>query len=416
MRTFRIKLPRPHPAQRSVLDNARRFNALCCGRRWGKTTIAMDCIVRPVLAGKPVGWFSPTYRQLGDAWRQLAMTLKPVMLRANESEHRLEVIGGGSLECWSLDNPDSGRGRAYARIVVDEAAHVADLREAWENSMRPMLSDYEGGAWFLSTPRGIANYFHTLYQRGQDAAQPDWASWQMPTATSPYVSESEISAARQVMTDLAFAQEYLAQFVTWEGAVFRRIMDAVQPIDATAAAMIGVDWGRVNDYTVFVALTAAGHVVGIDRFRGIEYSVQRDRLATFWRAHGGRAWILAEQNSIGGPVVEQLQRDGLPVVPFVTTGPSKAAIIEALALAFERGSIRIPHDLTLIGELQAFEARKSPSGWMHYSAPGDMHDDLVMALAFAWAGLTAPRQDQVYWDPAIAGVSEQPRPYQISPI
>ena len=401
-----LHLTMPHASQLSVLHERKRFNALCCGRRWGKTTIAVDRLVRCALRGQRAAWFNPTYRSLSDAWRELQRVLNPITARSNESEHRLELHGGGLVECWSLDNPDAGRGRAYHSIVVDEAAMVRDLEQAWEQSIRPMLTDYSGSAWFLSTPKGTANYFHMLYQRGQDPQNEEWASWQRPTATNPYIKPSEIEAMRQDLTDLAFAQECLAQFVLWAGAVFRRIMDAVKPILLEPAAVIGVDWGRTNDSTVFTAVSHRGAVVGIDRFRGMEYALQRGRLAEFWKRHGGRAWIMAEINSMGGPVVEQLQRDGLPVVPFQTTNVSKSAIIEGLTLAFERGDIAIPNDPTLIGELQAFEGKPLPSGMTRYSAPAGQHDDMVMSLAFAWAGLTAPRHE----------VRRTGGDYQISPI
>jgi hypothetical protein len=56
----KVTLPMPHGGQQQVIDGAKRFNVLCCGRRWGKT---------------------------------------------------------GTLDVWSLDSPDSGRGRAYACVV-----------------------------------------------------------------------------------------------------------------------------------------------------------------------------------------------------------------------------------------------------------------------------------------------------------
>jgi hypothetical protein len=414
MKTARLKLPRPHTAQSDVLAGRQRFNALCCGRRWGKTTIAMEVIVRVLLDGKPAAWYAPTYRLLKDAWSQIKQTLEPVTERSQEAE-KLEVIGGGSLECWSLDKPDAGRGRAYAAVIIDEAAIVPNFEKAWEQSVRAQLSDYRGEAWFLSTPKGTASYFHTLYQRGQ-AKEPGWASWQMPTATNPFIDAREIADAKADLTDLAFAQEYLAQFVVWAGAVFRRITDCVGTIERTPAAMIGVDWGRTGDYTVFVALGSTGHVIEVDRFRGIEYGQQRNRLVEFWKRHGARCWIVAETNSMGGPVVEQLQADRLPVQGFLTTGPSKASIIQGLALAFERGTIRIPNDPVLIGELQAFEGTRSPSGNMRYGAPSGLHDDTIMALAIAWQGLTGPRERVQYVDPRSGAMSSSPQPYTISPI
>ena len=87
---------------------------------------------------------------------------------------------------------------------------------------------------------------------------------------------------------------------------------------------------------------------------------------------------------MGQPLIEQLQAAGLPVVPFTTTAASKQIAVDALALAFERGALRIIPDPTLIAELQAYEAERLPSGMLRYGAPSGMHDDTVMALMLAW--------------------------------
>ena len=76
----------------------------------------------------------------------------------------------------------------------------------------------------------------------------------------------------------------------------------------------------------------------------------------------------------------------MPVQPFTTTNASKQQAIDALALAFERQDITIIPDPVLIGELQAFEAKRLPSGMLRYQAPEGMHDDTVIALALAWQG------------------------------
>lgn len=97
--------------------------------------------------------------------------------------------------------------------------------------------------------------------------------------------------------------------------------------------------------------------------------------------------IIAEQNSFGQPIIEQLSREGLPIQPFTTTNASKAQAIEALALALERGDIRILND-PVLGELVAYQAEKLPSGLLRYGAPSGQHDDTVMALAIAWSGVS----------------------------
>jgi hypothetical protein len=291
----------------------------------------------------------------------------------------------------------------------------------WQATLRPMLADLKGGAWFLSTPRGL-NDFKRLFDRGMDPQRGEWASFQMPTSTNPFIAPEEIEAARLDMSEAMFEQEFLAQFIAWEGAVFRRVLDAVADApEGRQASIIGVDWGRVSDFTVFTALSPAGEVLAMDRFRGLEYSLQRARLQAFWERFG-TPWILAEQNNMGGPVIEQLQRGGLPVAPFTTTNASKAAIIEALALAFERGEIKIPNDPVLTAELQQFSAQPLPSGLTRYAAPEGMHDDCVISLAIAWAGLEGYRiqkqqvQAPLYWNPETGGASEIPWRKQISPV
>jgi len=118
----------------------------------------MDRVIHPALKGKPAAWFAPNYRLLADVWRQLQASLAGVITRVNQQEHRIELYGGGSIEMWSLESPDAGRGRAYAVVVIDEAAMVPNLDQAWQQSIRNTLTDLLGQAWFLSTPKGM-NYF-----------------------------------------------------------------------------------------------------------------------------------------------------------------------------------------------------------------------------------------------------------------
>lgn len=368
------------------------------GRRWGKTVLGRKLIIDPALHGYPAGWFAPSYKMLIDVWRDLRNVLHPVISRSNVQERRIELTTGGVIEMWSLDNPDAGRGRKYARIIIDEAAMVKDLMNVWTSAIRPTLTDYIGDAWFLSTPKG-RNGFWQMYQWGQDAAQRDWQSWQMPTVSNPHIDAREVEAARQALPERVYNQEYLAAFIEDGGGVFRRVMDAatsteVEPVHG-GEYIIGVDWGKSNDFTVITVLDGNGNMVYMDRFNQIDYQVQLQRLTALASRYEPAA-IIAERNSMGEPLIEQLQRQGLPVTPFQTTNASKTAAIDALALAFERGDIAILPDPVLIAELQAYEMERLPSGMMRYNAPDGMHDDTVMSLALAWQGIT-DNQSLLLW-------------------
>ncbi|NJO07172.1 MAG: hypothetical protein HC876_17570 [Chloroflexaceae bacterium] len=288
---------------------------------------------------------------------------------------------------WSLDNYASIRGRKYQRVIIDEAAMVRNLAEAWQQVIRPTLTDLVGDAWMLSTPLG-RNFFWQCFQRGKDTTQTEWASWRMPTRTNPTIRPTEIKAMQAELPARVFRQEILAEFLSGEGAVFRSVSEATgatlcdKPAE-NGVYVVGCDFARQNDYSVFTVLDTAQHaVVAIDRMTHIDYQTQIWRLeymCQIWQPHT----ILAEANSIGIPIIEQLQRKGLPVRPFNTTNASKQRIIDALALAFEQERIRIPDDPVLVGELLSFEMERLPSGLTRYAAPSGMHDDCVMSLALA---------------------------------
>ena len=126
--------------------------------------------------------------------------------------------------------------------------------------------------------------------------------------------------------------------------------------------------------------------VELVRLSGMPYDEQLNRLRGVWRKYGQPS-ILAEYNSMGGPLVERLQGEGLPVTGFTTTNSSKHDIITALEGAFDRKEIKILDEPTQVMELSSFE-RKERAGLPSYSAPDGMHDDTVIALALAWWAAT----------------------------
>jgi hypothetical protein len=140
-----------------------------------------DRLIKPMLNGYPVGWFAPNYKILDDAWRYFKATLEKVTAKKDETAHYIELITGGKLECWSMDSGIVARSRKYKEVVIDEAAQINDLVNRWGLEIRPTLVDFEGGAWFGSTPNG-ENDFLEIYDL--EKINPEWKSWQMPSWTN----------------------------------------------------------------------------------------------------------------------------------------------------------------------------------------------------------------------------------------
>lgn len=197
-----------------------RFKIIAAGRRWGKTRL---CIALETALGVHRGrcwWVAPTYPIASIAWRQfkaLAQQVPDTEIR--EVERSLTFLGGGFVQMKTADSPTGLRGEGLDLVVIDEAAHVANWDEVWQQALRPSLSDRQGAAIMISTPRGY-NHFFELYQQAAD--DPAWDRWHFPSWSNPFLASSEIDAARAQLPALVFRQEYGAEFVQLAGAMFRR--------------------------------------------------------------------------------------------------------------------------------------------------------------------------------------------------
>lgn len=375
-----VTFPALHEAQQLIDEHPARFKVVNCGRRFGKTELGVDTAVRVAVRGGFAWWVAPTYPIAGIGWDVLKRYARQIPgVSVKEADRQVTFPGGGAVQVKSADNPDSLRGRGLDYVVLDEAAYIPE--RAWTEALRPALSDRKGGALFISTPSG-RNWFYRLYQRGQQDGG-EWASFWFPTSANPYIDALEIEAARLELPAEVFAQEYEAAFTDDAGMVFRGVRECIGTGQPSGRIVAGLDWAQSKDYTALILVDDAGQVVALDRFNQIGWQVQRDRVMATVQRYGVTE-IVAEYNSIGGPNIEELQAAGLPVTAFNTTNESKTRVIQQLVGAFERREIRIPNDAVLIGELEAYEAKRLPSGKWQYSAPEGMHDDTVIALALAW--------------------------------
>lgn len=187
----------------------------------GKTRLGAAMGTATSLIGGRCWWVAPTYQIAAIAWRQFrALAVQIPGVDIKEGEKIITFLGGGFLQMKTADNPTSLRGEGLDLVIIDEAAHVANWDEVWWQALRPALSDRQGQALMVSTPKGH-NHFHELYQMAQ--THEDWASWHFPSWSNPYLAQSEIDAAQAQLPALVFRQEYGAEFVQLSGAMVQRI-------------------------------------------------------------------------------------------------------------------------------------------------------------------------------------------------
>jgi hypothetical protein len=300
------------------------------------------------------------------------------------------------LDMWSLQDPDSGRGRKYKRVVINEAAMARYLEYAWNNVIRPALADYEGDAFFPSTPKGL-NYYHTLWSLAE--SEPGWARFRYPTQSNPYIKPSEIEAMRGGLPERVYQQEILAEFLA-DGAYFQNVDAAASVVDrdtpdhhAGHSLFMGADWAKSEDFSAFVVgCRNCNRVVDWWRSNRLDFTYQRERLVNMaqrWKVSG----VLPERNSVGEPNIEILIQAGLHILRgpddkagFNTMPNTKPTLIEKFALALEHDGFLVPKEAA--DELRSYEVEMSTSGHPKFSAPEGLHDDWVIALALTWWAMT----------------------------
>jgi hypothetical protein len=208
---YPISLQRPHSNQAKVLETAVRFNVLKCGRRFGKSTLSIYNATKALIEGKTCAYFAPTYKDASEWWGEITTRLHSIITHKDATIKQIKTVTGGKLDVWSFDNPDSGRGRKYHLVQIDECEKGVNFEKAWKQSIRPTLTDYQGTAWFYSTPQFGKTFFKELF-RYEDKLD-DWKSWKFSTYDNPYINPEEVDAAKAELDPLTFACEYMAEDV-----------------------------------------------------------------------------------------------------------------------------------------------------------------------------------------------------------
>ncbi len=249
-----------HPAQAEIVNDKHRFRVVNCGRRFGKTTMAVwEMIGCAVQSGnKKVAYIAPTYQQARDiAWAELKRVCLPISRNINESRLEIEVkTTDGSTSLIYLrgwEAVETLRGQKFDLLVLDEVASMRGFWVGWNEVLSPTLIDNKGSALFISTPKGF-NHFYDLYR--MESKDADYKSFHFTSYDNPHIPKSEIDREKLSKPDDAFAQEYLADFRKVEGLVYKEFERAKHVVGTSqlpahySEILAGVDFGFTNPAAV----------------------------------------------------------------------------------------------------------------------------------------------------------------------
>lgn len=293
----------------------------------------------------------------------------------NQQKKILTLPNKSYIDFGSAERPEMMEGFDYDYAVLNEGGLIFKKRSIWENTLFPMLKHAK--VRIIGTPKG-ANTFQTLYNR--------YPHYSFTALDSPFWTEAELEEARNTMTDEAYRQEILAEFIEGAGAVFRNVRkniagNLIDSPETNKKYVLSADLAKHQDFTViFVADKENKQIVYHERFNQIDWGLQKDRITNVYKKFNCSKGII-DATGVGDSIFDDLINNGLNIEGFKFTATSKQELVSNLSIAMDNENIHYPAIDELIDELEIYGYEQRSNGSFSYSAPDGFHDDEVMSLA-----------------------------------
>jgi hypothetical protein len=195
----------------------------------------------------------------------------------HESELRLDLVKGARISCYGAENGEALRGVYLDDVVLDEAADMAP--SFWPGVIRPTLSDRNGRALFIGTPKGRNDFFR-IYEAAR--IDPTWTALMLRASDTGAISEAELEAARRDLTPEQWAQEYNCSFdAAILGAYFAKELDEAQaagrigdvPYDPEAPVYTAWDLGISDSTAIWFFQVVGTEIHVIDYYEASGYGL-----------------------------------------------------------------------------------------------------------------------------------------------
>lgn len=412
-----LRFPKPHGEKQaliinSFLDPDVREIWVPSGSKFGKTSGASIGISsRLMMSQSALGrWIAPIYSQAKIGFKYCRKILPTAPdCDINKSEPSITIVSNDTrLEFKSGKFPEDLEGEATNVNVLDEAAKM--IQQVYD-STKTTTTVTRGLIAAFSTPRG-KNWFYVKCMEAKERMEHDIRMGRKPThiyvrassIENPFVTKEAVEEAKRALPDRLFRQYFLAEFLD-DGAVFVGYQDCVEagPVldfnghhshkwfhdDAkTAPVVVGADWAKTEDRTVFIAIDLrTRRVVGFQRFFKTPYTEAIRRLKVFCDTFYDVVSVMHDKTGLGQVIDDYLAQTEMPYEGVTFTNQSKNNMVTQLITGIEQQDIWIPNWPTMLAELDAYEVTTTLAGNLTYSAPHGKHDDIVSALMLAYTAL-----------------------------
>lgn len=323
------------PYQKSFFKNKKKRKIFLASRQIGKSFVAATILVFKALSKKYgtslcVSVNQNSASEIIKKCIQVAEAVK--LLTGGKITYSASfdkiVFSNGSRVISLSSNPQSLRGYTATCVVVDEAAFVEHLDQIMQAISPTLTRDKQAELILLTTPAGKNGYFYQLYERAMNAP----GTWYVQTTTIyDAINDGlnvDIEALKSLCPDPAiFAQEYLCQFANSNISLIDT--DLIKTFDTLPNMndyFIGVDFGRVNDYT---SISVVGrdrenklYLIDLTTIKNTEFSKQLDVIKAKFTQYQPKL-LFGDSGGLGLPLCEELSKFNSRCKPFFFTAKSK---------------------------------------------------------------------------------------------
>jgi len=432
MSNIDIRLPEyKHQIQKKMTEfvfseSSCREMWIACGTKTGKTFGGAIAILHALFHHTQSinRWVAPIYSQSKIGYRYCSKFLpkeikgrdgKRIKLPVQSSESPTPLIRhtqkDSRLEFWHANDPESLEGEGTKFNVFDEAAKYRNGDEVY-SSVKTTCTKTQGKILALSTPLGRSNWFYKRWKKAREIMLYELKNGlpitaialQAPSYINPTISVEVFKDMFKKMPLRLFEQYVEAKFLDFSG-IFENIIPCTDYSEIVIIGLdesffylhssskmrdrvvIGVDWGKKTDYTVFTAIRcheSVARVVGLMRFRRISYKHAITKLKEFIDCFDEVMSSTHDQTGVGEALDDHM--DDIDISGEVFTNANKNDWVNNLILAFQEKKILIPDCFILRDELDAYIMKITSTGKFAFMADplSGKHDDMISSLLLTY--------------------------------
>lgn len=380
-----------------LLEDDTRFMVCKVSRQAGKSVLAEVLATERLCQAKTYSaYITPTFALAEKIFDEIVQALSPTGLlkKANASKMLIETVFGSKLKFFSFQNANGIRGFTIKNgyLILDECAFYPDKlpdgSDPW-GVIFPLIKAHlkQNKCLMISTPNGKRGLFFESYMKAE-SKQNGWKNYSADIYADQLLSEDEIQFIKESMSDIAFRQEFLVEFLDNGLTYFIGFEKCFKKFvyNELSNQYIGIDLSsNGKDRTILTKIDQNNHV----KQYVIKGTLDQKyvQLADIINKTKNLKVVYIENNGIGAPMINEIKKlvkNKQIIEEFNTTNKTKNEVLAGLAVDIAKEEIIFDSDdKELYSEFSTFTATYSKTGQIKLEALPGFHDDRIMSLGIA---------------------------------